>query len=118
MTIELKEIKVEQNKLVDPTQYNGDGLYLANDSTMWFLVTVEKSVVNVIPLKNKDIVKQYREQAIDECQKDFASSIESKINHIISLLSENNKPQSKSLSVESITKLIAVAQKPELIKET
>ena len=116
--IKLEEREIETSKLFDVTQYNGEGLYIVNDGITWSLVSVENGLVNTIPLKNKDILKQYREQATAECQKDLATSIEGKLNHIISLLSENNEPQNKSLSdIESITKLVAVAQKPELIKD-
>lgn len=111
-----KELNLSVVDLYDVTKYDGDGLYLVDDGFMYYLVSVQNQATAYIAIPRENIVKHKQmigEGGIDLLQRQLAE-----LNKAIKDLSEVKTIQSNSndINISDLTKLIAVAQKPELIK--
>lgn len=118
MIIELKEKEVSSSKVYSPESYDEDGLYLVYDKVSWCIVSSIDGLITSVPLQSKKVIEQYRKQAKDECRKDFEADIESLLNQIKDLIIESKSSNSTGadIDISELTRLVAVAQKPELIK--
>lgn len=132
ITLKFREIKLAPGDLYDVSKYtNGDGLYIVNDGIAHLLVSVVNSVIVSIPLPNRQILDEYARQAKSDaaqCERDILADLERKIKHFETMLSESlkgvaeaiattaSKKPETTLDLAGLTKMIAVAQKPDLVK--
>lgn len=125
-----KELKLKTGETYDITKYPSDGLFLVDDGTVYLLAIVENGAVMTIPVPREYIVKhkqQIGESGIDLLQKQLAElnkgiidlrselddGLTEAFDEMTRTLSQNSGGSDYDLS--DLTKLIAVAQKPELI---
>ena len=131
-----KEMKLMPTEIADVNKYDGEGLYLVDDGVAYMLVTVYNGYCTTMLVERKYIVKH--KQAIGESGIELLQKQLSELNYMIKKLTETtdsiaddnsdmswqnqvlnllqNHGKSSDVDLAGLTKLIAVAQKPELIK--
>jgi hypothetical protein len=119
ITLHLEEIKVKPDEIYNPDSYEGDGIYIAITGTSNSIVTVIDGLVGSIPLPNEIIMDKYMQDKVEEVKEDLLGTINSKLDNLLKYVGtkEVNASTNTSLDLDDITRLVAVAQKPELIKE-
>lgn len=128
MLIEIEEIKIANIDLFLPSEYEENSLNLVNDGIAFHLVTCINGIVNLIPLPNKDILKSYANTAGARCKEDTERLLANKLEGLHKMIEGNMTkfidskrediviPTTQNFNIKDLTELIAVAQKPDLLK--
>jgi hypothetical protein len=108
------ELKIDVSSVFDATAYPSDGIFLVDDGMSYQLAIVSAGAVTTLFIPREAIVKEY--------EKTDETVIEKELKEIKNLLKvkKQEKPQhiSGDIDFAGITKLVAVAQNPDLIKGT
>ena len=107
------ELHLSWSEATLPQNYKSDGIYIVRDTPT--LQTYLVSVVGTVPaiIVAPANIKLNKRDDVGE----IIGKLD-KLTEIVSLLSEVETPKSSGdVNITDLTKLIAVAQKPELIKE-
>lgn len=132
ITLKFKLIKLEPMHVNNATHYpQGDGIYIVDDGVTHTIAVVSNGGVMTAMLPNKQIIDEYARHAKDKavkCERDILTDLEHKIKVFENTLGESlkgvaeaitanaPKKQSSDIDLAGLTKLIAVAQKPDLVK--
>jgi len=132
VTLQFKILMLPPEDTQDVSKYpTGDGLYIVNDGFGHHLISILDKCIRRIPLPNKEILEQYKKSAQDDVkqtQRDILIALENKIEHIGEVLdvslteitevitTMSGKKQESVIDLGGLTKLVAVAQNPDLLK--
>jgi len=132
MILKLEVMQIEPISILDISKYpSGDGMYLVNDGIAHLIVVVFAGIASSVRIPNTQILDEYTRKAKGDaarCERDVLSDLERKIKVFETVLGESlvgiadaiskisNKKQDSNIDLAGLTKLIAVAQKPDLVK--
>lgn len=138
ITLELKETTIPPNEVHKTETWVGNniGLYLVNDGIAFILVYWNGNYSTILPIPNKEVINELvrvnrkdAEEYVDKTARDFNSEILNQLEFLtqgVKFLTEKEattpyveqpRNNGSNIDIKDITQLIAVAQKPELIKE-
>jgi len=131
ITLKFEVLDIEPINVGNATYYpSKNGIYLVNDGIMHMLVSVVNGFVTTLVLPNKQILDEYASQAKSDaakCERDVLADLEGKFKVFEQVLGESlkgvaeaitgiaNTKTGSDIDLAGLTKLIAVAQKPDLI---
>lgn len=122
----LQEVAVSDIYL--PENYKEGTINLVNDGVSVYLTVLINGCVSTLAIPNKDIFKSYAADAKREenergqkVQQDYYGEINHKLEYLLKSAKEQVEPievpQSQSFNINDIINMIAVLQKPELLKD-
>jgi len=117
--LEFNELEIKPDDLFKPEMYEPNSLNLVNDGIAFHLVSVLGNMVQAIPLQNVDIFKQKIDDSTKCARESYAQDVDRKLKYITEQLNKlEDKPSNDTFGLDAITKLVAVSQKPEMLKES
>jgi len=139
ITIELEELDLKGKGIFDEAAYPNEGIYLVNDNIAYNIVSKVNGSVYTVPIANKDILKQYIDadtavacininrdidnkfDTILDAIKHQPSTMVQTLSNILSntetIINSKHESNDSNVNIKDLTHLVAVAQKPELIKD-
>ena len=121
LTLEFEEVTVAPSDLHTFSSYQHSGLYIAHDGIAWFIVSAaSEGNVFTIPLPSDIILEQYIEKAKEAARIDMGEVISNELSHVVHLLEQlidRDEISSGNPNLAELTKLIAVAQDPNMLKD-
>ena len=137
MTVKLEMLSLKPDEMYSVNKYPGDGLYIVDDGIMYLLAGVFNGGVASIPLPSKQVIDEYARIVKDTClhnQNDIAkqdietrrklineieeldTTMERVLDELSRLTGQLSAAGQSNIDLAGLTKMIAVAQKPDLVK--
>jgi len=137
MTVKLEMLSLKPNEVYIATNYPKDGLYTVDDGFMYLLIGVFNGRVNSIPLPSRQVIDEYARIVKDACSHnqnditkrniethkkltDKIEELDTTMKHVLDKLTgltgQLSAAGQSNIDLAGLTKMIAVAQKPDLVK--
>jgi hypothetical protein len=128
ITIKISTLDINASEMYDINTYpKEDGLYIVNDSIAYYLVGKYNGLINTISLPSKQVVDNLIEANVEgyrkeveniKCEyKQALNETTSKLDELKQLILNMELPApAGTMDINALTKLVAVAQSPELVK--